>query len=66
MVKVKTFTNEIKIFHAMKQLAELDDQVNTFISDNGIQKVISISDTCTTDDKGETIGIIRVLTYSEN
>ena len=64
MVKVKTFTNEIKIFQAMQQLDQLDEQVNKFISENGIQNVVSVSDACTTDGKGETIGIIRVLAYS--
>jgi hypothetical protein len=58
MVKVKTFTSEIKIFHTMQELKQLDEQVN-------IKKVISVSDACTTDDKGATIGILRTLTYEE-
>ncbi|MFC1509622.1 hypothetical protein ACFL60_08075 [Candidatus Omnitrophota bacterium] len=62
MTKVKTFTNELKFLHAMKELQELDNQVNGFISDNDIGKVISVSDSCTTGD-GSTIGIIRVVTY---
>ncbi len=63
MTKVKTFASEIKIFHTMGELGQLDEQINKFISDNGIQKVISVSDTCTTDNTGATIGIIRVLAY---
>ncbi len=63
MVKVKTFATELKIFHTMKELDDLDRQVNEFIKENNINKVISVSDTCTTDDKGATIGIIRVIAY---
>jgi hypothetical protein len=46
----------------MAELAELDNQVNDFIKDNGIENVVSVSDSCTAGD-GSTIGIIRVLTY---
>jgi len=62
MIKVKTFTNELKAMHTMKQLKDLDTQVNDFIQDNSVKKVISVSDCCTSGD-GETIGIIRVLAY---
>jgi hypothetical protein len=61
--KVKTFTNELKVFHAMKELAALDEQVNRFIADNKVKKVIAVSDTTTTDNTGATIGLIRVLVY---
>ncbi len=61
--KVKTFTNELKVFHAMKELAALDDQVNLFIVGNKVKKVISVSDTTTADNTGATIGVIRVLVY---
>ena len=63
MVKVKTFATELKIFHTMKELHDLDQQVNEFIKNNNISKIVSVSDTCTTDDKGATIGIIRVVAY---
>ena len=63
MIKVKTFTTEIKIFSTRKELADLDEQVGKFISDQGIKKVISVSDSTTSDNTGATIGIIRVLTY---
>lgn len=62
MIKVKTFTNELKALHAMKELHALDNQVNDFIQEKNVQKVIAVSDTCTSGD-GDTIGIIRVLAY---
>ena len=63
MVKVKTFAAELKIFHTMKELYDLDQQVNKFIEESNINRIISVSDTCTTDDKGATIGLIRVVAY---
>jgi hypothetical protein len=63
MHKVKTFGTEIRPLKTMRELAELDDMVNNFLADNKIDKVISVSDVATTDDKGETIGLIRVLCY---
>jgi hypothetical protein len=65
MIKVKTFTNELKVLHVMNELEELDNQVNRFIQDSGVEKVVSVSDACTTGE-GRTIGIIRVLTYKES
>lgn len=62
MVKVKTFASPLKIFQAGKQIEELDKMVNNFIEKGNVQKVISVSDTCTADDSG-TIGLIRVLAY---
>lgn len=62
MIKVKTFTNEIRVLHVMKELEELDAQVNNFIANNNVGKVISVSDSCTSGD-GNTIGIVRVMTY---
>ena len=61
--RVKTFTSELRIFQTMKELETLDDQVNRFIAENGVKKVISVSDTATTDNSGATIGLIRVLAY---
>ncbi len=63
MIKVKSFATELKIFHTMSELDSLDQQVNQFINENNISKVISVSDTCTTDNTGATIGLIRVLSY---
>jgi hypothetical protein len=65
MIKVKTFTSQLKIFHARNELEELDKEINGFIVSRGIRKVISISDAATTGEKGETIGLVRVLTYEE-
>jgi hypothetical protein len=62
MIKVKTFTSELKIFHARKELEDLDKQVNSFIEENDVGNVISVSDATTTTEEG-TAGIIRVLTY---
>jgi hypothetical protein len=61
MIKVKTFTNELKALHAMHEIHELDDQVNRFIHESNVEK-ISVSDSCTTGESN-TIGIIRVVTY---
>jgi hypothetical protein len=63
MVKVKSFTSEIKVFQTMRELAQIDEQVNRFIDEQRIKKVISVSDCCTTDTSGSTIGIIRVISY---
>jgi len=61
--KVKTFTTELRVFQTMKELSTLDDQVNQFIAENRVKKVVSLSDTTTTDSSGATIGLIRVLTF---
>ena len=61
--KVKTFTTELRIFQTMKELDALDERVNQFMAENGVKKVISVSDTATTDNNGATIGLIRVLTF---
>ena len=64
-MKVKTFASELKPFYTMRELEALDDQVNVFLAENGIQSVVSVSDTCTADDSGATIGIIRVIAYQD-
>ena len=64
MVKVKTFMSPIKIFHAVGELAELDAEVNKF-TEEGVKRLLSVSDTCTTDVSGATIGIIRAVAYEE-
>lgn len=64
MVKVKTFTSPLKIFHVHNELVELDKGVNEFLQASKIKKVISVCDTTTNTDGG-TMGIIRVLTYEE-
>jgi hypothetical protein len=62
-IKVKTFTTEVKIFQTMKELEVLDEKVNHFIAKNKVKKMVSVSDTSTTDNTGATIGLIRVLPY---
>ena len=66
MVKVKSFTSEIKVFQTRTELSQIDEMVNKFIADQGIKKIISVSDTCTTDNTGSTIGIIRVVAFEES
>ncbi len=62
MVKVKTFTSEIKIFQTIRELEQLDRKVNQFLEEQKA-RLVSVSDTCTTDDTGATIGVIRVVAY---
>jgi len=64
-VKVKSFGMEIRPMKTMQELKQLDAMVNDFIAGNGIKKVISVSDSSITDDKGETIGLVRVIAYEE-
>jgi hypothetical protein len=63
VIRVKTFGVEIRPFKTMNELTELDEAVNRFISDNNVKRVVSVSDAATTDDRGETIGLIRVICY---
>ena len=64
-IKVKSFGMEIRPLKTMQELKALDDMVNSFIEANGIRKIVSVSDSPTTDDKGETIGLVRVIAYEE-
>lgn len=61
--KVKTFMSPLKIFHTAEELGSLDDQVNKFIAEQGVKNIVSVSDTCTTDNTGASIGVIRVIAY---
>ncbi len=63
MIRVKTFTQTIEVFKTAKELEALDGMVNNFIADNNIEKIVSIGDATTTNERGATIGIIRVLAY---
>src|SRR4030043_1991690 len=65
VIRVRTFTSQLKIFHTRNELVELDEAVNNFVASRGIRKVVSVSDAVTTGEKGEAIGIIRVVTYEE-
>ena len=64
MIKVKTFGEPLQIFKVHKELDELDARVNAFIQDNNISRVISVSDSTTTE-AGDTIGLIRTLVYED-
>ncbi|HLB24731.1 MAG TPA: hypothetical protein VJM83_00235 [Nitrospirota bacterium] len=63
MVKVKTFGQVLKIFETQRELHTLDDEVNKFIADNKVTRVVSVSDAVLTGADGETQGVIRVLAY---
>jgi hypothetical protein len=63
MVKVKTFGQALKIFETQKELHALDEEVNKFIQDNKVARVVSVSDAVLTDENGATQGVIRVLAY---
>jgi hypothetical protein len=63
--KVKSFGMEIKPMKTMTELRELDMMVNKFVAENGVKRIISVSDSPTTGDKGETIGLVRVLAYED-
>ena len=63
-IKVKTFTSALMPMQTMKALETLDNKVNTFIQKNNVSREISVSDTCTSGG-GETIGIIRFMSYEK-
>lgn len=63
MVRVRTFASPLKIFETKKELEDLDEQVNRFVKEGSVKRVVSVSDTCTSDAGGATIGVIRVVAY---
>ena len=63
MIKVKTFATPIKIFATMRELHDLDAQIQTFLAQEGADEVFSMSDTTTVGENGETIGLIRAVAY---
>ena len=64
MIKVKTFGEPLQPFKAQLELSELDERVNRFIAENAVKRVISVSDS-TTSEEGNTCGLIRALVYEE-
>ena len=64
MIKIKTFGEPLQPFKAQRELQELDERINRFIAENGIKRVITMSDSTTSED-GNTCGLIRVLVYEE-
>ncbi len=63
MIRVKTFGEPLRPFKVRRELSELDEQVNRFLEDNQVKKVISVSDAATSDAGGATIGLVRVVVY---
>lgn len=63
MVKVKTFSSQLRIFHVKEELETLDKTVNEFLKKNKIKKVVSVSDSTTANIDGGTMGLIRVVAY---
>ena len=64
MIKVKTFGEPLAPFKAQRELHELDGRINAFIRENKVTRVVSVSDSATTEE-GSTIGLIRVLVYED-
>ena len=65
MYKVKTFGTDMKVFHVHKELERLDGKVNAFLAGRPKARLVGVSDTPVTDDKGATIGVMRVVAYEE-
>jgi hypothetical protein len=63
MIKVRTFATPIKIFAAMREMSELDEQVAAFLAEEGADTVFSMSDCTTAGENGETIGLVRAVAY---
>ena len=61
MIRVKTFSCPLRVFHVHEEIESLDDKVNLFLREQGVERVVSVSDACTTDDSGASIGIVRVV-----
>ena len=63
MIKVKTFATPIKIFATMRELHDLDAEVQKHLQEEGADTVFSMTDTTTVGDNGETIGLVRAVAY---
>ena len=63
--KVKSFGMEIRPLKTMQELSQLDARVNRFVAESGVKRIISVADSPTTDDNGETIGLVRVVAYED-
>jgi hypothetical protein len=63
MIKVRTFATPIKIFATMRELQDLDTEVQAFLQEEGADKVYAVSDSTTVGENGETIGLIRTVAY---
>ena len=56
-LKIKTFTQSLEIFRTVKEIEELDRQVNDFIASHRVKRIIGVSD-ATTQGDGGTIGLL--------
>lgn len=65
MYKVKTFGTDMRVFQVHKELAHLDDEVNRFFADRPKAELVGVSDMPVADDKGATMGMVRVVAYRE-
>ncbi len=65
MIKVKTLGCSLKIFHAAKELPELDETINDFLQKENISPVLSAGDEPVTGLSGATIGVMRVVAYDD-
>jgi hypothetical protein len=63
MIKVRTFATPIKIFATMRELHDLDAEVQTFLQQEGADAVYSVTDSTTVGENGETIGLMRAVAY---
>jgi len=64
MIKVKTFGEPLQAFKTRQELEELDQRVNDFLQSHKIGRVLSVSDS-TTSENGSTIGLVRVVVYED-
>ncbi len=65
MYKVKTFGTDMKIFHVHKELERLDQEVNRFFDARPKAVLVGVSDMPVADEKGSTVGMVRVVAYQE-
>jgi hypothetical protein len=63
--KVKTFGTDMQVFHVHKELERLDAEVNGFFGARPQAVLVGVSDMAVTDDRGATIGMVRVVAYRE-
>lgn len=63
MYQVRTFTAELRPMYTIRELEALDREVNGFLAQSSVKRLVSVQDTCTSGDSGQTIGLIRVVGY---
>ncbi len=65
MYKVKSFGTDLRVFHVHEELERLDREVNRFFESRPNARLVGVSDMPVTDDKGATVGLVRVVAYEE-